>query len=63
MTSGGGDAPRVTVREVLARKQRGERLVEDVLADGQRLGDLPHLGDDQRADVTWQRREDAEFRQ
>jgi 3-methyl-2-oxobutanoate hydroxymethyltransferase len=27
MSSGGGDAPRVTVREVLARKQRGERLV------------------------------------
>jgi len=27
MSSGGGEAPRVTVREVLAKKQRGERLV------------------------------------
>ena len=27
MSSGAGDAPRVTVREVLAKKQRGERLV------------------------------------
>lgn len=27
MTSGGGDLPRITVREVLAKKQRGERLV------------------------------------
>jgi 3-methyl-2-oxobutanoate hydroxymethyltransferase len=27
MSSGSGDAPRITVREVLAKKQRGERLV------------------------------------
>jgi 3-methyl-2-oxobutanoate hydroxymethyltransferase len=27
MSSGGGEAPRITVREVLAKKQRGERLV------------------------------------
>lgn len=27
MSSGGGEAPKITVREVLAKKQRGERLV------------------------------------